>query len=95
MNDQIYGAFGQPGVGFFLAILIGAIAGWIAEKVTTSQMGLFANILLGILGGIVGRLLAQALRMPPYYGFWANLVAATIGAVIVIWVYRAIRGRRA
>ncbi|GGC55723.1 GlsB/YeaQ/YmgE family stress response membrane protein [Chelatococcus reniformis] len=94
MNDQVYGALGQPGVSFIVAIIVGAIAGWIAERITSSNMGLFTNILMGIIGGIVGRILANLLSIS-YYGFWANLVAATIGAVIIIYAYRAIRGRTA
>jgi len=41
---------GQPGVGFLEMLLIGAIAGWIAEKVTKSNHSIFTNILVGIAG---------------------------------------------
>jgi len=34
---------GNPSVGFFTMIIIGAIAGWIAEKVTASDHGIFTN----------------------------------------------------
>ena len=94
MDGGIYGAMGQPGVSFFMAILVGAIAGWIAEKVTKANMGIFANIFMGILGAVVGNFLARQLGID-IYGFWQNLISATLGAILVIFVYRAIRGRTA
>lgn len=93
MDGQVFGALGQPGVGFFMAIIIGALAGWLAEKFTSANMGLFANILLGIIGGVVGNFLAAQLHIP-VYGFWRNLISATIGAIILITIYRAVRGTR-
>ncbi|MGY2049545.1 GlsB/YeaQ/YmgE family stress response membrane protein [Methylobacterium sp. JK268] len=56
-------------------------------------MGLLATIVLGIIGGVVGNVLAAQLHIP-VYGFWRNLISATIGAVIVITLYRAVRGQR-
>ena len=47
MNDM-QSFMGNPSVGFFTMILIGAIAGWIAEKVTASDHGIFTNILVGV-----------------------------------------------
>ncbi len=40
----------MEGVGWLGAIIVGGIAGWIAERVTQSNMGILANILLGIVG---------------------------------------------
>ena len=42
------------GVGFFGTLFIGAIAGWIAEKLTKSSHGLLTNIVIGIAGAFVG-----------------------------------------
>lgn len=92
METQVYGALGQPGVGFIMAIVVGALAGWIAEKVTSADMGFFSNILMGIIGAVVGNFLARQLGMA-VYGFWGNLAAAVVGAVLIIWVYRVVRGR--
>ncbi|MFC0283355.1 GlsB/YeaQ/YmgE family stress response membrane protein [Camelimonas abortus] len=92
MDAEVYGALGQPGVGIFMAIIVGAIAGWIAEKVTRASMGLFATILMGVIGAVVGNFLARQVGVT-VYGFWGNLAAAVVGAVLIIWIYRAIRGR--
>jgi uncharacterized membrane protein YeaQ/YmgE (transglycosylase-associated protein family) len=61
MDGTTYGALGQPGVGFIMAIVIGALAGWLAEKFTRSDMGLIANIVMGIIGAVVGNFLARLL----------------------------------
>ena len=93
MDGTTYGALGQPGVGFFMAIIVGALAGWLAEKFTRSDHGLFTNIIMGIIGAVVGNFLARMLGIM-VYGFWGNLISATVGAILVIVIFRAITGRR-
>lgn len=95
MEGTTYGALGQPGVGIFLAIVIGAIAGWLAEKFTRSDHGLLTNIVMGVIGAVVGNFLLMRVLSIPVYGFWGNLISATLGAVLIIVVYRAVTGRRA
>lgn len=92
MNDA-QAFFSQPGVSFFTMILIGAIAGWIAERVTSSDHGIFTNILVGIAGSFVGAKLAEIAQVP-VFGFWRTLISAAIGAVILLFAWRTIRGRR-
>ena len=92
MNDA-QAFMSQPGVGFFAMILIGAIAGWIAERVTSSDHGLFTNILVGIAGAFVGAKLAEVAQIT-VFGFWRTLISASIGAVIILFAWRMIRGSR-
>ncbi len=80
----------QPGVGFFTMILIGAIAGWIAERVTASNHGILTNILVGVAGAFVGAKLAEIAQVP-VFGFWRTLVSASIGAIIILFAWRALR----
>ena len=87
-------ALGQPSVGLLAMLIIGALAGWIAEKITASDHGIFTNILVGIAGAFVGGKLAEVLQLP-VFGFWRTLVAAIIGAILLLWVWRAIRARSA
>ena len=93
MND-VQTLLGNPGIGFFELLLIGIIAGWIAEKVTESQHGIFTNMLVGICGAFVGSKLAEVLQIP-VFGFWRTLLSAAVGAVIVLWIWRAIHRRTA
>jgi len=87
------------GVGFFGTLLIGGLAGWIAEKLTKSDQGLLTNIIVGILGSYIGGWLANAigLRLGEIFQgwFWGNLLVSVVGAVILITAYRMIKGRRA
>ena len=86
------------GVGFFGTILIGGIAGWIAEKATRSDMGLLMNIIIGIVGSFIGAFLANllGLRLTEVFEGWflGNLLVAAIGAIVLLLVIKAIRGRR-
>jgi uncharacterized membrane protein YeaQ/YmgE (transglycosylase-associated protein family) len=94
MDGTTYGALGQPGVGFIMAIIIGAIAGWLAEKFTRSDHGLLMNILMGIIGAVVANFLLRLIGIGPAYGWLGNLVSATVGAILVITIYRAVTNRR-
>lgn len=93
MNDM-QSFLGNPGVGLLGMLIIGILAGWIAEKITSSNHGIFTNALVGIAGAFVGGKLAEVLQIP-VFGFWRTLVAAAIGAVILLWIWRAIRRRPA
>ena len=87
------------GVGFFGTLLIGALAGWIAEKVTRGEHGLITNLIIGILGAYIGGFLANArgLRLGEVFQgwFWGNLLVSVVGAVLLILAYRLVVGRRA
>ena len=48
------GLLSMPGVGFLGMLVIGILAGYIAEKVTASDHGMFTNLLVGIAGSFVG-----------------------------------------
>ena len=87
-------ATGHPSLGFFSMLVVGILAGWIAEKITESDHGLITNLLVGIAGSFVGGKLAEILSVP-VFGFFRTLVAATIGAVLVLWFWRKVRGRPA
>lgn len=81
---------GNPGVGLISMLIIGAIAGWIAERITESDHGIFTNILVGIAGAFIGGKLADVLQIP-VFGFFRTLVAATIGAIIILFIWRRFR----
>ncbi len=83
----------MPGVGFFGMLVIGIIAGYIAEKVTASDHGLLTNLLVGIAGSFVGGTLANLLNIA-FYGWLGNLIVASVGAILVLWVWRRLRDRQ-
>lgn len=81
------------GVGIIGWIIVGALAGWIAEKVTGSDHGLLTNIIVGIVGGVIGGFLANILKLQFAGGFLSALVVATIGAVILLFGLKAVKGK--
>jgi len=84
--DQSYGILGMEGVGFFGMLLIGFLAGYVAERTMNRDHGLFTNILVGIAGSFVGGTLAGLLNIQ-YYGFLGNLVVAIAGAVLILFIF--------
>src|SRR5215211_6252289 len=75
-------------IGWLAAIIIGGIAGWLAEQFMKSEMGLVMNIVLGIVGAAISSLLFSLLGVK--FGGWI-LIAGFIGASILILVARMIR----
>jgi uncharacterized membrane protein YeaQ/YmgE (transglycosylase-associated protein family) len=74
-------------------IILGLIAGFIASKVVESKgQGFFLNILLGIIGGMVGGWLFERFGGTGITGFnlWSMFVAV-IGAIVVLVAYHLIR----
>jgi uncharacterized membrane protein YeaQ/YmgE (transglycosylase-associated protein family) len=84
----------MEGVGWIMTIVIGGLAGWIAEKMMKAEHGLLTNIILGILGAVVLNLILEAILGWEAVGWIANLIIAVVGACLLIWAYRAFRGRR-
>jgi uncharacterized membrane protein YeaQ/YmgE (transglycosylase-associated protein family) len=85
------------GVGWIGTLVIGALAGWIGEKVTGSNMGLIMNIIVGVIGAYIGAFLSNALGLQLgeiFQGwFWGNLIVAAIGAILLLFVVKMVRGR--
>ena len=83
----------MEGVGWIMTVIIGGLAGWIAEKIMNTDHGLLTNIILGILGAVVLNLLLEWIFGWEAVGWIANLFIAVIGACLLIWGYRKVRGR--
>ncbi|MER8436909.1 GlsB/YeaQ/YmgE family stress response membrane protein [Mesorhizobium sp. M1312] len=80
------------GVGWIAAIIIGGLAGWLAEMFMKSNMGVLMNIVLGIVGAIVLNAILQALNIGPFGAGWiAYLITGFIGACLLILVGRMVR----
>ena len=77
-------------------ILLGLIAGFIASKIVNkSGEGFFLDIVLGIVGAIVGGFLFSAFGASGVTGFnLYSMIVAIIGAIIVLVIYHAVFGRK-
>jgi uncharacterized membrane protein YeaQ/YmgE (transglycosylase-associated protein family) len=78
-------------MGILAWIIIGLLAGWLAHVVLGGRGGLFGNIAVGLIGAIVGGFLFDKLNLHVMPDFWGNLITATIGAIVFLLIWRAIR----
>lgn len=84
-------------VSLLVWALVGLIAGWLAGQFTKgSGYGLVGNIIVGLIGALVGGFLAQALfGVNPVDGLdISTIITSFIGAVLFVAILNAIGGRR-
>ena len=73
--------------GIIYAILIGAVAGWLAGKIMKGGgFGALINIILGIVGGAVGNWLFGTLGIHIGSGIVGDLITGVIGAIVILFV---------
>jgi uncharacterized membrane protein YeaQ/YmgE (transglycosylase-associated protein family) len=82
-------------MSFIAWIVLGLVAGFIASKIVNkSGEGLLRDIVLGIIGAVVGGYLFQAFGMAGVTGVNPySILVAVVGAVIVLVIYHAVRRR--
>jgi uncharacterized membrane protein YeaQ/YmgE (transglycosylase-associated protein family) len=78
-------------MGWIVTLVIGGIVGWLASIVmkTNAQMGIIANVLVGVVGSMLGSWIAGLLGLAPTGGI-LRFVVAIVGAMLLILVLRAI-----
>jgi uncharacterized membrane protein YeaQ/YmgE (transglycosylase-associated protein family) len=77
-------------------IVLGLIAGFIASKIVNKTgSGFVIDIVLGVVGALVGGFIFSALGASGVTGFnLYSMIVAIIGAIVVLLIYHAIAGRR-
>ena len=76
-------------------IVLGLIAGWLAGMVMGGSRGILGNIVVGILGAIIGGFLGSMLFGWEVTGFnFGSIILATLGAIVLLAILRAIPGRQ-
>ncbi|PKP95118.1 MAG: GlsB/YeaQ/YmgE family stress response membrane protein [Alphaproteobacteria bacterium HGW-Alphaproteobacteria-14] len=83
-------------MGWIIAIIVGGVAGWLASLVMNrdASMGIFANIVVGCVGSVIGNLIAG-----PLLGINGSvqefsitgLLIAVLGAVVLLGIVNLIR----
>ena len=76
------------------AVIIGILAGWIAEQVMGREHGLITNLIVGVVGAFLGAFIANLLNFG-FAGFWGSLLVSTVGAIVLLFLVGMFRGRRA
>lgn len=76
-------------MGWIVTLVVGGIVGWLASKVmkTDGQMGIIANVLVGIVGSSLGFWVAGLLGFAAY-GLIAQWVVAVAGAALLIYILK-------
>jgi uncharacterized membrane protein YeaQ/YmgE (transglycosylase-associated protein family) len=78
-------------MNIILWIILGAVAGWIADIIMESAHGMFEDIILGIIGAFVGGFILNFFGQSGVTGFNIySLIVAVIGAVVLIFLGRLI-----
>ncbi len=78
-------------------IVLGGLAGWLASKImsTDEQQGIVLNVVVGVVGGLIGGFLLSALGVDVEgAGLIFSFLTALLGAVILLFVVKAVTGRR-
>ncbi len=94
LGFQILLGLGVAVVGLIIALLPAAFTGYLAGHIMSGGgYGPVANVLLGLGGGIVGKLLLNLLNVPVGEGIVENIAVGVVGAVVLVWLGRVV-GRR-
>ena len=74
-----------------ISLIIGGVVGWLASMVmkTNAQMGLIANVLVGVVGSVLGFWLAGILGIVAS-GSVVRFVVSLLGAALLIFLLQAI-----
>ena len=82
-------------MGWLAIIVLGLIAGWLASLIVDNGgRGPIIDIVLGLIGAIVGGAIFQACGASGVTGFnWYSLLVAVIGAIVVLVIFHALMGR--
>jgi len=80
-------------VGWIGYIIIGALAGWIAGMIMKTKEGLVMDIVIGIVGALIGGFLLSFVVDTAAGGWWFTLFTAVLGSVILLGLVRVVRPR--
>lgn len=78
-------------------IIVGGLAGWIASMImkTDAQMGVFANVIVGVIGALLGGWMVGLFGIEVADGEFniPSILTAILGAVVLLAIIKAVRGR--
>jgi uncharacterized membrane protein YeaQ/YmgE (transglycosylase-associated protein family) len=85
----------QTSVGWIGYIIIGAIAGWLAGKIVKGAgSGLLMNIVIGIVGALLGGFLLSFFLDTAGGGWWFTLFTALLGSVLLLWLLGLVQRKK-
>ncbi len=79
-------------MGILMWILFGAIVGWIASLITKNKGGLIKNIIVGLLGAVLGGFIGSFFGIGSVETFTVEgFLIAIAGAVVLLWIMRKLK----
>ncbi|OBH05430.1 MULTISPECIES: GlsB/YeaQ/YmgE family stress response membrane protein [unclassified Mycobacterium] len=78
-------------------IVVGGLAGWVGSKITgtDAQMGLLLNIVVGVVGGLLGGFVLRGLGVDVNgRGLFFSFLTCLLGAVILLAIVKLVARRR-
>lgn len=77
-------------MGLLVSLIIGGISGWIAGQLMHSRFTLLGNVILGVVGGVVGAILLGLIGIHGS-GVIGSIIVGVVGACALIAVGRALK----
>lgn len=75
-------------------IVIGLVAGWVAERLTASRHGLITNLIVGLIGSVIGGWIVNGLGFAyDETRFWPSLGVSVLGAIVLLVVLNLVFNR--
>lgn len=71
-------------------LIIGLIAGWLTSQILKTGQTLLVNLIVGVIGSMVGSFLFGILEIRSS-GFLGEIVCATVGAIVFVYVLRYLK----
>lgn len=80
------------GESLLIFLVVGALAGWLGGIIVKGYgLGLFGDIIVGVIGSFIGGWLFTHFHLVQGTGFIGDLIGATVGAVVLLFVLRLVR----
>lgn len=77
-----------------VGIIVGILAGFLAGQIMKgSGYGIVVDLVLGLLGGVVGRFVLGMVGIGAW-GLIGSILVSTFGAILLIWIVRQVRSSR-
>ncbi|HCL66979.1 MAG TPA: GlsB/YeaQ/YmgE family stress response membrane protein [Rhizobium sp.] len=78
-------------IGWFLTIIVGGFAGWMAGKFLNMRFGIIMNIIIGIVGAVVAAAIFRRFGVMVAGDWLGFLVTSFVGASLLLFVVKLIR----
>ena len=82
-------------IDFVMWIVIGIVAGWLAGLITKEDHSIWGDLVLGLLGAFIAGLVVRQAVGPDSNNILFSIVAATVGAIVLVILKNLVVGRRA